>query len=228
MSRQFDAANFHQLCDTIAERDPELKQIIQKYGYPPLWERANSFQSLVHIILEQQVSLASALSALNKLKEKIQEITPARVMLLSDEELRACYFSRQKTIYIRHLAENILNGNIVLDELALMDDDTIRQKLCAIKGIGNWTVDIYLIFIVHHTNVFPIGDLAAVNALKKVKNIPQASREEILTVADGWKPLRTIATMLLWHFYLRNERNNMPISKLNITCPLINPSKFFN
>ncbi|RKR81124.1 DNA-3-methyladenine glycosylase II [Mucilaginibacter gracilis] len=206
MFNQFNKTNYRHLCDQLGDTDPTLQQIIKKHGYPPFWERPNTFESLVHIILEQQVSLASALSALNKLKDKITEITPARVVLLTDEELRACYFSRQKTIYIRHLAENILNGNIVLDELALMDDDTIRQKLTAIKGIGNWTVDIYLIFIAHHCDVFPIGDLAAVNALKKIANIPLASREDVLAIAEGWKPYRTIATMLLWHFYLEERK----------------------
>src|SRR6202000_1755699 len=101
MSLIFNKTDLHQLCDIVAVQDADLKRIIQTYGYPPVWSRPNSFESLVHIILEQQVSLASALSALNKLKEKIQEITPARVLLLTDEELKACYFSRQKTLYIK-------------------------------------------------------------------------------------------------------------------------------
>ncbi|EHQ27384.1 DNA-3-methyladenine glycosylase family protein [Mucilaginibacter paludis] len=206
MFSQFNRDNYHQLCDRLAAQDADLYAIIRQYGYPPFWSRPNTFESLVHIILEQQVSLASALATLNKLKEKIQEITPARVMLLTDEELKACYFSRQKTVYIRHLAENILNGNLSLEELELMPDEHIRQKLTSIKGIGNWTVDIYLIFIVHHGDVFPIGDLAAVNALKKVKNIPLATREEVLAIARQWKPNQTIATMLLWHFYLESRK----------------------
>jgi DNA-3-methyladenine glycosylase II len=206
MLKVFNQTNFHRLCDELALWDADMAVIIQKYGYPPLWERPNTFESLVHIILEQQVSLAAALSALNKLKYKLGDITPANVLQLSDEELRACYFSRQKTGYIRHLAQNLLSGELVLDELAMMDDEIVRKKLCAIKGIGNWTVDIYLIFIVHHADVFPIGDLAAVNALKKVKNIPTATREEILAIADTWQPYRTIATMLLWHFYLEERK----------------------
>lgn len=206
MFNQFSPANLQQLCNQLGNKDADLQSIINKYAYPPFWQRPNTFESLVHIILEQQVSLASALSALNKLKEKVGDITPENMIRLTDEELRACYFSRQKTIYIRHLAENMLNGSLVLNELVQMDDATIRQKLCAIKGIGNWTVDIYLIFIVHHSDVFPIGDLAAVNALKKVKNIPTATREEVLAEAEQWKPYRTIATMLLWHFYLEERK----------------------
>src|SRR5882757_8187633 len=105
LSTNFNASNHGQLCDEVALMDADLKQIINTHGYPPLWSRPNTFESLVHIILEQQVSLASALAALNKLKEKIQKITPANVLKLTDEELKACYFSRQKTVYVRQLAE---------------------------------------------------------------------------------------------------------------------------
>jgi len=211
LSQHFDQNNLTQLCDAVAALDSDLQSIIQTYGYPPLWQRSNSFESLVHIILEQQVSLASALSALNKLKEKIQEITPARVLLLTDEELKACYFSRQKTIYIRHLAECIVEGKLSLAELETLPDEEVRARLTAIKGIGNWTVDIYLIFILHRADIFPPGDLAAVNALKKIKNLSSdTSKEDILQITESWKPYRTLATMLLWHFYLEERK---PVNK---------------
>ncbi|WP_448701763.1 DNA-3-methyladenine glycosylase family protein [Mucilaginibacter sp. AW1-3] len=207
MSQHFDITNLPQLCDNVAAIDADLGNIIKTYGYPPLWQRPNTFESLVHIILEQQVSLASALSALNKLKEKIQEITPARLLLLTDEELKGCYFSRQKTIYVRHLAECIVSGQLSLEKLEYLTDDEVRQQLTAIKGIGNWTVDIYLIFILHRADIFPVGDLAAVNALKRIKNLPAGiSREDILLIAKSWKPYQTLATMLLWHFYLEERK----------------------
>jgi DNA-3-methyladenine glycosylase II len=114
MPKQFTAATYHSICDELALMDTDLAGIIQTYGYPPMWSRPNTFETLVHIILEQQVSLASALSALNKLKERIQEITPARVLLLTDAELKECYFSRQKTAYTRYLAEAIISGQINL------------------------------------------------------------------------------------------------------------------
>ncbi len=207
MSQHFNQPNFHQLCDRLAAMDADLAHIIQTYSYPPMWSRPNTFESLVHIILEQQVSLASALSALNKLKEKVPEITPARVVLLTDEEFKACYFSRQKTLYVKHLAEFLISGKLSLEKLEQLTDDEVRQQLTAIKGIGNWTVDIYLIFILHRADVFPIGDLAAVNALKKIKNLPPSvTREDILLIAQSWKPYRTPATMLLWHFYLEERK----------------------
>lgn len=207
MFEVFSKDNFHQICDMLAERDDALKRIINLFGYPPFWSRPNTFESLVHIILEQQVSLASALAALNKLKTKIVDVTPKNFLLLTDEELKACYFSRQKTIYVKHLAQSMVMGELSLESLALMDDAKIRTSLTKIKGIGNWTVDIYLIFILHHCDVFPLGDLAAVNALKKIKRLDiQASPEIILEAISHWKPYRTIGVMLLWHYYLESRR----------------------
>lgn len=208
MLHQFNHSNFHSICDQLALADDELAGIIQLYGYPPLWERPNTFEALVHIILEQQVSLASALSALNKLKERIQEITPARILLLTDDEMKACYCSRQKTTYIRYLAEAILSGQIGLTEMEQLTDDEVRAKLITLKGIGNWTIDIYLIFVLKRADIFPIGDLAAVNAFKQVKGLPpSATRESLITMAQTWQPYRTIATMLLWHYYLSVRKN---------------------
>jgi DNA-3-methyladenine glycosylase II len=203
MFGRINHTNYHQICDELALADPDLAAIIEAYGYPPLWSRPNTFETLVHIILEQQVSLASALSALNKMRERVQEITPARVLLLTDEEFKACYFSRQKTSYTKYLAEAILSGQINLTELEQLPDDVIRAKLTALKGIGNWTTDVYLMFVLQHANIFPIGDLAAVNALKRVKKLPKdTAREEVLAVAERWAPYKTVASMLLWHYYL--------------------------
>lgn len=199
----FTPQNFHQLCNQLAADDASFSTIISVSGYPPFWSRPNTFESLVHIILEQQVSVASALSALQKLKEKIGVVSAENLMFLNDEELKSCYFSRQKTVYARDLARNILNGNLVLAEMETLPDEEIRQKLTSIKGIGNWTTDIYLMFILHRTDIFPVGDLAAVNSLKKIKNLPkETTKERLLQLTEAWKPFRTIATMLLWHEYL--------------------------
>src|ERR1700744_5667069 len=172
MIQQFDRSNYQTICDQLASSDPELQKIIDTHGYPPFWSRPNSFESLVHIILEQQVSLASALSALNKLKERVQELTPARILLLTDEEMRASYVSRQKSSYIKYLAEALLSGQLKLDEFYHMPDDQIRAQLTALKGIGNWTADVYLMFALQRADIFPIGDLAAVNALKIGNQVP--------------------------------------------------------
>jgi DNA-3-methyladenine glycosylase II len=209
MITKFTQSNYHQICDELAATDTDLAAIIQAHGYPPLWSRPNTFETLVHIILEQQVSLTSALSALNKLKERVPELTPARVLLLTDEEFRACYCSRQKTAYIKYLAEALVSGQINLQSFEQLPDDEIRAQLVSLKGIGNWTVDVYLMFVLQRADLFPVGDLAAVNALKRLKGLPAGTpREKIITIATQWQPYRTVATMILWHHYL-----SAPISK---------------
>jgi len=111
-------------------------------------------------------------------------------------------------MYIRYLAEALLSGQLNLTELEDMPDDVIRAKLTALKGIGHWTADVYLMFVLQHPDVFPVGDLAAVNALKRVKKLPATvTKEEMLTVAAKWQPYRTIATMLLWYFYLSSPKS---------------------
>jgi DNA-3-methyladenine glycosylase II len=209
---QFTPSNFHPICDQLAAIDADLKAIITTHGYPPMWARPNTFETLVHIILEQQVSLASALSALHKLKESVQELTPARVLLLTDEEFRACYCSRQKTAYIKYLAEALLSGHINLNELEHLTNDEVRAKLITLKGIGNWTIDVYSMFVLQRADIFPVGDLAAVNALKRVKNLSALTpKKKLMVIAEQWKPYRTIATMMLWHDYLSRiamKKNN--------------------
>jgi DNA-3-methyladenine glycosylase II len=203
MSIRFTKFSYHSICDKLAAADPDFSAIIKAYGYPPFWSRPNTFETLVHIILEQQVSLASALSALNKLKERLQELTPERLLLLTDEEMRVCYVSRQKNSYIKHLAEALLTGQLNLTDLEDMPDNEVRAKLVALKGIGNWTADVYLMFVLQHSDIFPVGDLAAVNAMKRVKNLPaDITKEQMIELAMQWQPHRTIATMLLWHYYL--------------------------
>jgi DNA-3-methyladenine glycosylase II len=199
----FEESNFKKYCDKLAKKDGHLKNIIDSYGYPPLWKRKPGFETLIHIILEQQVSLASAKAALNKLKEKIGAVTPQKILQLTDAELKACYFSRQKTVYARHLAEAIISKQLKLKQLHQLDDDAVRVELKKIKGIGDWTVDVYLMMVMQRTDLFPLGDIALVNSLKEVKQLAKhTTKEELLLHAETWKPYRTVAAFLLWHSYL--------------------------
>ena len=207
MIQAFNKENFHQLCDGLAKKDKHLKKILQQHGYPPMWQRKPNFETLIHIILEQQVSLASAKAALNRLKEKIGAITPKKLLALTDAEMKACYFSRQKIIYARHLAGAMVNGELSIKRIHLLHDDEIRNILTKLKGIGNWTVDVFLLMALQRTDIFPVGDLAMMNSLKKVKQLPHhTTKEKILLLAESWKPHRSIAAMILWHSYIR-ERN---------------------
>lgn len=201
---QFNEQNFHSLCDRLAGIDPYLQQILSEHGYPPMWTRPNTFETLVLTILEQQVSLASAYAAYKKLKEKLPKITPGELLKLSDEELRSCYFSRQKIVYARELAGALLSRKISLKRLEKDEDEVVRRELKALKGIGDWTVDIYLLHALQRTDVFPLGDLALVNALRMITG-EKLSKEQMTAMAEKWKPYRSVATMLLWHFYIRKK-----------------------
>ena len=202
---RFSTEKLQERYDLLASKDKDLQRIIQEFGYPPLWTRSNTFETLVLTILEQQVSLASAYAAYKKLKEELKTITPQNLLKLSDEELRRCYFSRQKIIYTRELAHAMISKKISLEKFHEMEDDQVRQELKKLKGIGDWTVDIYLLHALQRSDVFPTGDLALVNAVKMVKGSNAITREEILQMAEAWKPYRSIATMLLWHYYIKKK-----------------------
>ncbi len=202
-SQLFNGTNFHRICRKLAALDEDLAGIIHKHGYPPMWTRPATFQSLILFILEQQVSLASAYAAFKKLKEKTGFVTPAKILALSDAELRACYFSRQKIVYARELATAVKSRKLVLKKLQHGHEDEIRVELKKIKGISDWTVDVYLMHSLQRTDLFPLGDIALVNSLKEVKKLhPKITREEMLKIAEPWRPYRTIASMILWHAYI--------------------------
>lgn len=205
MISTYSEDNLPSLYNKVSRKDPDLKKIIKEYGYPPLWVRPNSYETLVLTILEQQVSLASAYAAYKKLKDRLGVISPANLLNLSDEELRACYLSRQKIVYTRLLAEAIISGNIDLKEFETKPDDVVRTVLKKIKGIGDWTVDIYLIHALQRTDIFPLGDLALINAIKMVKGFKEIKKEELLEMAEPLKPLRSMATMLYWHYYIKKK-----------------------
>jgi DNA-3-methyladenine glycosylase II len=199
--------NLAAACRKLASADADLAFIFQTYGTPPLWRREQTFATLVHIILEQQVSLASALSAFNKLKEKLGAITPEGVLSLTDEELKAAYFSRQKTVYARELAKAILSGDLDLESLENLSDADAKHELKKIKGIGDWTADIYLLMAMLRADVMPKGDLALHVAWKRLKKLEHApNSDEFQQIAEKWKPLRAAAARLLWHFYLSERK----------------------
>jgi DNA-3-methyladenine glycosylase II len=204
--QQFNSDNFISLCNKLARKDSELKAIIKQHGHPPMWVRPASFQSLILFILEQQVSLASAYAAFKKLRQRTGLVTPSKILSLSDTELRACYFSRQKIVYARCLAEAIQSKQLSLKKLSVATDDEVRIELKRIKGIGDWTVDVYLMHSLRRTDLFPLGDIALVNSLKEVKKLHRdITRDEMLQIAESWRPYRTIASMILWHAYIQKR-----------------------
>lgn len=188
---------------SLASLDSDLGKIAANLGLPPLWERQQGFQTLIHIILEQQVSLSSARAAFNRLLAIANPLTPERFLLLHDAELKSVGFSRQKTSYGRCLAGAIVRRDLDIAALDSMDDETVRCELMKIKGIGRWTSDIYLLMALLRPDVWPRGDLALAEAIKQVKRLRQRPTEEELDIISrGWQPWRSVAARLLWHYYL--------------------------
>jgi len=206
MHQTFDSDNFKRICNKLCRIDKDLHAIIREYGHPPMWTRPATFQTLILFILEQQVSLASAYAAFKKLKEKVGYVTPAKILSLTDEELRSCYFSRQKIIYARELAKAVQSKQLRLNKIAISHEDEIRLELKKIKGIGDWTVDVYLMHSLQRTDLFPLGDIALVNSLKEIKKLhPDVTKEKMLDIAESWRPYRTVASMILWHAYIKKR-----------------------
>jgi len=202
----FNEVSFAEICRKLAKKDADLATIIKEHGLPPMWTRPNTFQTLILTILEQQVSLAAAYAAFKKLKEKIGYVTPVKILQLTDDEMRACYFTRQKMGYARGLAEVVQSKKIVLKKLAVLPDEEVRNILIQLKGIGNWTIDVYLMHALQRTDLFPLGDIALVNSLKEVKQLPkEISKEDMLMIAEPWRPYRTVAAMILWHAYIKKR-----------------------
>jgi len=187
----------------LAGRDADLAAILKNFGTPPFWSREPGFPTLVHIILEQQVSLASAKAAFEKLCAVADPLTPENFLRLNDQTLKSAGFSRQKTRYCRHLAQSIVAGELDLPSLNEMDTGTVRKTLLKIKGIGNWTADVYLLMALRRADIWPVGDLALAKAVREIKSLNALPDSEALqTIGETWRPWRAAAARLLWHHYL--------------------------
>jgi len=187
----------------LCAHDPDLGGITARHGPPPLWARKPGFSTLVRIILEQQVSLASAKAAHDRLVALVSPLIPERFLELDGKTLKRVGFSRQKTDYCRSLANALLGGQLQLDTLGGLDDASVRSELMKIKGIGYWTADIYMVMALRRPDVWPSGDLAlavAVQNLKRLKSRP--TPDDLNALSLGWRPWRAVAARVLWHYYL--------------------------
>jgi DNA-3-methyladenine glycosylase II len=195
-------------------RDADLARVIQTYGAPPLWVREPGFPSLVYIILEQQVSLASARAAFQRLRAAASPLSPTRFLKLSDTQLKQIGFSRQKTLYTRLLAESLVKRHLDLHDLHDLSDDAARKFLIALKGIGTWTADIYLLSALRRPDIWPIGDLALAVGVQEVKRLRlRPSPERLERLSQLWRPYRAVAARLFWHAYLsKRGQNSVTIS----------------
>lgn len=187
----------------LAARDPDLARIVARFGPPPLWDREPGFPTLLHIVLEQQVSLASARAAFDRLRAATDPLTPAAFLGLTDAELLSIGFSRQKARYGRALAEAIGSASLDLQALDAFDDEAAHRALQAIPGIGPWTSTIYLLMVLGRPDVWPVGDIALAASVGEVKGLGRRPDPlEMAELGDAWRPLRSVAARLFWHDYL--------------------------
>lgn len=209
MVTMLDEVIFRASIRELAVRDSDLARVVETYGAPPLWVREPGFPSLVYIILEQQVSLASARVAFQRLCAVAEPLTPARFLKLSDQQLKRVGFSRQKTLYTRLLAESLVMKYLDLNDLHDLPDEAARKFLIALKGIGAWTADIYLLSALRRPDIWPIGDLALAVAVQEVKRLrSRPSPERLEKLSQAWRPYRAIAARLFWHAYLSKRGQN--------------------
>ena len=187
----------------LARHDPALRAVVRRHGPPPLWARPGTFATLLRIILEQQVSLASARAMFTRLREATRTVTPESVLTLGPQGLRRLGLTRQKASYAYGLAERIRAGELCLAALARMSDADAREALLRVRGVGPWTADIYLIMALRRPDVWPAGDLALHQILQRTWRLPRLpSTAEAATFAARWTPWRAVAARILWHAYL--------------------------
>ncbi len=195
--------SFSATVDLLCSVDARLAAVVDAHGPPPFWTRSPGFATLVLLILEQQVSLASAAAAFRRLEERVGGVTPHGILTSSDEALRADGFSRQKSAYVRGLAEAVNSGRFDLESIAGLSDEQTRSALTALPGIGPWTADVYLLSCLRRPDVWPVGDRALQVGAAEVCDlaaIPTA--EHLASLGEPWRPHRSSAARILWHGYL--------------------------
>ena len=180
-----------------------LAELARRNGVPPLWPREPGFTTMLRLILEQQVSLASAVAAYRKLGDVMGEIEPRPFLELEDKELKAIGFSRQKAGYVRGLASGLIDGSIELDPLSDLPDEEAAEHLAAIRGVGPWTAACYLLFALLRPDAWPPGDRALEVSMGRVYGLPSVpDTQQANHRAREWRPFRAVAARLLWHEYL--------------------------
>lgn len=177
-------------------------ELLTRNGPPPDWRREPTFGTLVRLILEQQVSLASAAAAFRRLEDRVGHVTPEALLASSDSDLRGDGFSRQKTSYVRGLATLIMDGALSIDDIATRPE-TAAVALSEVRGIGPWTVACFEIFALGRPDIWPTGDRALYVSLGRNLGMPTVPDKTTAdAIAAEWAPYRSTAARMLWYDYL--------------------------
>jgi DNA-3-methyladenine glycosylase II len=204
----------HRLDEGIAALagEPVFAAILAAAGPPRFRRRRNGFATLLHIILEQQVSIHAAAAMHRRLSETCRPLTPERFLALDGELLRACGFSRQKMGYARSLAEKVLAGEFDFALLAESDDAAAEAALRSLKGIGRWSAEVYLIFALGRADIWPAADLGLqVAVADELLLAARPTEPELRGLGEAWRPWRTVAACLFWQSYLHKRKRTPPM-----------------
>jgi DNA-3-methyladenine glycosylase II len=203
-----DASMLQQALDHLAGADRHMAAAIAEIGPPPPRHRPAAFATLLEVIIAQQVSTASARAITGRLFERLPKVTPEAFAALSDADLRAVGFSRQKVVYGRDLAAAFLDGRVSVAKLRRMSDEDAIAALSTVKGIGRWSAEVFLLFSLQRPDVMPAQDLALLVAAQRLKRLKQRPLpKKLLKLAEPWRPFRSYGARMLWHYY----RNGRPL-----------------
>lgn len=195
------------MCRALARRDPDLAATYREHGAPPLWRRRPGFRTLVQIILEQQVSLASGRATLRRMEKAHGRASAPALAAAGEQGLRSVGVTRQKARYCVLLAEAALSGDLDLRKVSLSSDADAMELLTGFTGVGRWTAEVYLLMALGRPDVWPAGDLALAKAVQGMKGLRERPDEESLrSIARPWRPYRAVAARLLWQDYLKRAR----------------------
>ncbi len=198
--------------DHLVSSDADLAAVVARYGPPPDWRRPATFPTLVLQVLEQQLSLDAAAAHYAALCDALgaPAPSPAGVLALDDDQLRAAGVSRQKARYLRELASRVADGRLDLDAVATATDEDALAALTAVPGIGPWTASVFLLFALGRRDLFPVGDRAlqvGTAELLGLDGVPAGA--ELAAIATRWAPRRSAAAVLVWHAYLARRGRSM-------------------
>jgi DNA-3-methyladenine glycosylase II len=184
----------------LRKTDPVLRRVIEAVGVYRIRYRDDPFAALVEAIIAQQVSVGAARAILKRLLDLYPRgLTPRRLLNTPEDALRGVGLSRQKISYLHGLARQVHDGAIVLDAVARLDDEQVHKTLTQVKGIGRWTVEMFLIFCLRRPDVLPVYDLGFRKAVRQAYALDETpDPRTIETLAEPWRPYRSVATCYLW------------------------------
>jgi DNA-3-methyladenine glycosylase II len=186
----------------LGKADRDFARAIVEVGPPPPRSRPAGFMGLLHVIVAQQVSTHAAKAISARLDEALEDKTPAAFLKLTDADLRAVGFSRQKVIYGRDLAAAFLDGRLSMAKLRRQSDEEVIAAITSVKGLGVWSAEVFLLFGLRRPDVLPAHDLGLIVAAQRMKRLQERpSPDQLREIAEPWRPYRSYASRMLWHYY---------------------------